>query len=77
MANIYEYATSPRTFTIAAGLWFLYIFVGGVYRLYFSPLAKFPGPKLTALTFWVEFYYDVTCKGKFFEAIERWHEQYG
>ena len=29
-----------------------YIVLGAIYRLYFSPIAKFPGPTLAALTFW-------------------------
>jgi hypothetical protein len=48
-----------------------------VYRLYFSPLAKFPGPKLAACTAWYEFYYDAILHGKYTFEIARMHKQYG
>ena len=48
-----------------------------VYRLYFHPLAKFPGPKIAAATRWCEFYYDVAKKGHLIWEIEKWHQQYG
>lgn len=49
----------------------------GVYRLYFSPIAKFPGPKLAALTLWYEFYHDVVRGGQYVFKIDELHEQYG
>ncbi|EUC29264.1 hypothetical protein COCCADRAFT_40322 [Bipolaris zeicola 26-R-13] len=56
---------------------FLY-FVGlVVYRLFFSPIANIPGPKLTAITFWVEAYWEVVKGGRFIFKIEEWHEKYG
>lgn len=47
------------------------------YRIYLSPLAKFPGPKLAALTYWLEFYHDVTRRGQYTFEIAKLHEKYG
>ncbi|KAG6010707.1 hypothetical protein E4U43_008547 [Claviceps pusilla] len=48
-----------------------------VYRLYFHPLAKIPGPKLAAATTWHEFYYNVIGNGVFCWEIKRMHDKYG
>lgn len=61
----------------AVVLLFLYIVAGAIQRLYFSPLSHIPGPKLAALTWWYEFYYDVVQKGRFVFKIEELHKQYG
>jgi hypothetical protein len=54
-----------------------YVVVLSCYRLVFSPLAKFPGPKLAASTLWYEFYYDVVKRGQYTFKIRDLHEQYG
>jgi hypothetical protein len=56
---------------------FTYTFYGIVWRLYFSPVAKFPGPKLAAVTFWYELYFDVVEHGSCVYEIERMHRIYG
>ncbi|KAI8628101.1 cytochrome P450 [Xylariaceae sp. FL1651] len=48
-----------------------------IWRLYFSPLAGFPGPKIAAATLWYEFYWDVLKKGQWVWEIDRMHRKYG
>ena len=59
------------------GILLLWIFGGAIYRLYFSPLAKFPGRKLAILTLWYEFYYQVVKGGRFVWEVEKMHQEYG
>jgi len=55
----------------------LCIIYGIVYRLYLSPIASFPGPKLAALTFGYEFYYDIINRDQYIWKIKELHEIYG
>ncbi|OTB08285.1 hypothetical protein M426DRAFT_264912 [Hypoxylon sp. CI-4A] len=48
-----------------------------IYRLYFSPLASFPGDKIAAVTGWVETYHDVFRGGQLIFKLEEWHAKYG
>ena len=62
-----------------AGVAILLVYVIGliIQRLYLSPVAKFPGPKLAAATFWYEFYFDVIKRGRYIWQIQKLHEKYG
>ncbi|KAH7549017.1 hypothetical protein BM1_10790 [Bipolaris maydis] len=57
----------------------LFVYLVGlvVYRLFFSPIANIPGPKLAAITFWVEAYWEVVKGGRFIFKIQEWHDKYG
>ena len=50
---------------------------GAFYRLFLSPIAHIPGPKLAAVTFWYEFFYEVIRPGQFVFKIKELHKQYG
>ena len=55
----------------------LYLLCLAIYRLYFHPLAKFPGPKIAAVTYWYETYHDVYLKGNYYNKIREMHQRYG
>ncbi|CAK1363042.1 Trichodiene oxygenase [Cercospora beticola] len=54
-----------------------YIVLGSIYRLYIHPLSQIPGPKLAALTWWYEVYYDVIQPGQYNFKIQKLHKKYG
>ncbi|KAG0645178.1 Cytochrome P450 monooxygenase [Hyphodiscus hymeniophilus] len=71
---VVSYVTSASTGVTAL---IIYTLALVIYRLYFHPLSKFPGPKLAAATLWYEFYFDVNKKGAYIFKIRDLHEQYG
>lgn len=65
-------------FTAFTGCVAVYLLVLAIYRLYLTPSAKFPGPRLAALCYWYEFYYDVwPHEGQYTWKIRELHEKYG
>ena len=55
----------------------LYVGILIIYRLYYAPVANFPGPRLAALTYFYEFYYDVWQEGQYTWKIQDLHKEYG
>ncbi|KAF2105429.1 cytochrome P450 [Lophiotrema nucula] len=47
------------------------------YRLFLHPLARFPGPRLGAISRWYEAYYDVILSGQYTSKIAGMHKVYG
>lgn len=47
------------------------------YRLFLHPVARFPGPRLAAVSRWYEGYYDVILDGEYTSKIAKLHRTYG
>jgi hypothetical protein len=62
---------------IAATTLLLYALGLVVYRLYLHPLAKFPGPKIAAVTSFYEGYFEIVLKGQYSKQIAKLHDEYG
>lgn len=56
---------------------FGYAVILTVYRLWFSPLAAFPGPLLARTSFWYEFYYNWIRLGTYYLKVKEMHDMYG
>lgn len=72
-------AAGGRIVDVAAGvaaLILLYRAFVVIYRLFFSPLAKFPGPKLAAASSWYEAFFDLRSKN-FPDVLSGLHDKYG
>jgi hypothetical protein len=59
------------------GIALLYISFVAIHRLYFSPIAHVPGPKLAAVTSLYEFYHDCIHTGQFYFEIQKLLKIYG
>lgn len=71
-------ASSISSITAGFGaLALIYAVYLAIYRLIFSPLAAFPGPKLAAMTDLYEFYFDFFRNGTYIFEIEKMHQRYG
>jgi hypothetical protein len=71
--------TSLLYYSLASSaiLWICYLLGLVIYRLYFHPLAAFPGPKYAAISRWHEFYYEVVKQGQFTFEVQKLHKRYG
>lgn len=64
--------------SVLTGCSAIYLLGLAIYRLYLVPSSKFPGPRLAALCYWYEFYYDVwPHEGQYTWKIRDLHESYG
>ncbi|KAI2618578.1 putative cytochrome P450 [Hypomontagnella submonticulosa] len=62
---------------VGAAAFSLYLVALVLYRLFWHPLAAFPGPRLAAITVLYEFYHDGIKGGKFIFKIKDMHDKYG
>lgn len=72
-----RYSSATMMEVLVATAWLFYMVCWALYRLYLSPLAKVPGPKLAALTGWYEVYYDLIQPARFPWKIQELHQTYG
>lgn len=77
-AALTSFVSKVNIYSTFIGCVFIYLVVLAIYRLYLAPSAKFPGPRLAALCYWYEFYYDVwPHEGQYTWKIRQLHDKYG
>jgi hypothetical protein len=77
--NLLSLSPLASTASILLSLSCVYAVCTVLYRLYWHPLAKFPGSRIAAATKWYEFYFDIVKSpgGQFFRELDRMHNVYG
>ncbi|KAI0854609.1 cytochrome P450 [Xylaria cubensis] len=63
--------------TLLVITYFTWSFCIGVYRVTYHPLARIPGSKIAAMTYWYEVYYEVILGGQYFKRIKDMHSEFG
>ena len=77
MALLQTANTQSITVAVALGLVFAALAYTIISRIYLSPLSRFPGPKVAAVTKAYQFYFDVVKRGKLPWELKRLHEHHG
>lgn len=63
---------------VLLGLWILYYAAVAVYNISpLHPLYRFPGPKVAAMSYFYEAYFDWWLVGRYGRRIRQMHEKYG
>lgn len=70
-------SSSFPLFALAVVAFAGYILCLSIYRLFLSPIAGVPGPRIAALTAWYEFWWDCPKQGHFMFKIREMHDRYG
>ncbi|KAL8658077.1 MAG: hypothetical protein Q9202_007630 [Teloschistes flavicans] len=74
----FDWTSKARILRGFVFLYCTYYVLRGIYRIFFHPLAKYPGSYLAALsTEWYEWYWNIHKPGQLLFEIERLHQQYG
>lgn len=71
-------ANAPTTVLYLVGISIVYGIFRAIYNISpFHPLCRFPGPKIAAVSYLYEAYYDWILKGRYGKVISQMHKTYG
>ncbi|KAI0000250.1 cytochrome P450 [Xylariaceae sp. FL0662B] len=77
-ADSFAAVLAPINVLRLVGLWLAYRVALFLYNISpFHPLYRVPGPKLAAMSYLYEFWYDFVLVGKYTHEIRKMHEKYG